>query len=128
VNFLQRAECAGEHEAADRVAVAICTVGVKLAATVAGRNVDVCEIADACNLDVVWSDHDVCTSDRAVRDQSCSVPALHAPCYFDSLGVPDDRVGAWLRRRPDTPILNRVDISILALRRLIVASGAVVVS
>jgi hypothetical protein len=94
VNFLQRAECAREHEAADRVAIAICTMGVKLAAAVAGRNVDVCEIANAwvrvgvvdvesvlcnvrtCDLNVVWSDYDVRTSDGAVRDQSRSVPAL----------------------------------------------------
>lgn len=85
VNFLQRAECAREHEAADRVAIAICTMGVKLAAAITGRNVDVCEIANACDLNVVWSDYDVRTSDGAVRDQSRSVPALHAPCYFDSL-------------------------------------------
>lgn len=128
VNFLQRAECAREHEAADRVAIAICTMGVKLAAAITGRNVDVCEIANACDLNVVWSDYDVRTSDGAVRDQSRSVPALHAPCYFDSLGVPNDRVRSWLRRCPDAPILNTVDIGILALRRLIVASSAVVVS
>lgn len=99
VNFLQRAECAREHEATDRVAVAICTVGVKLAATIAGRNVDICEIADTwvhvgvvdawsvlgnvptCDLNIVWSDHDVRTSDGAVRDQSCSVPALREDYY-----------------------------------------------
>lgn len=128
VNFLQRAECAREHKTADRIAVTICAVRVKLATTVAGRNVDVCKIADACDLNVVWSDDDVRTSDGTVWDQSCSVPALHAPCYFDLLGVPDDRVRAWLRRSPDTPILNSVDISILALRRLTVARGAVVVT
>lgn len=128
VNLLQRAECAREHEATDRISIAICTVGVKLAASVAGGNVDVREISNTCDLNVVWSDHNVRTSDGAVRDQSCSVSTLHAPCYFDLLGVPDDRVRAWLRRRPDTPILNSVDISILALRRLIVASSAVVVA
>lgn len=128
VNLLQRAECAREHETADRIAVAICTVGVEFAASVTGRNVDAREIANACDLNVVWSDHDMRTSNGAVWDESCSVSTLHAPCYFDLLGVPDDRVRAWLRRRPDTPILNIVDISILALRRLIVASSAVVVA
>lgn len=128
VNFLQGAECAREYEAANRVAIAVCAVGVKLTAAVAGGDVEVGEISNACDLDVVWSDYNVCTGDGAVRDQSCSVPALHAPCYFDSLSVSDDGVGAWLRRRPDTPVLNCVDISILALGVLIVASGAVIVA
>jgi hypothetical protein len=66
VNFLQRAECAGEHETTDRVAVAICTVGVKLATSVAGRNIDVREITNACDLNVIWSDHNVRTSNGTI--------------------------------------------------------------
>jgi hypothetical protein len=46
VNLLQRAECTGEHEAANGVAITVCAMRVKFATTIANRNVDVGEVSD----------------------------------------------------------------------------------
>jgi hypothetical protein len=108
------AEGVAVHETADWVAVPICSVGVEFASLVAGRNVDVGEVADAGDLDIIWSLDEMDTGECTVRDSTGSTTGLGAPCDFDTFSVSDCGAGAWCRRCPKTEVIDVVDPGCLA--------------
>ena len=55
MKLLEFAECAGENESTDRVAVAVCSVRVKFSSSISLRNVDLRKVANTGDLYIVRS-------------------------------------------------------------------------
>ena len=95
-----------------RLTVAIRTVRVELASSVALRDVYLRQIADAGHLNVIRGLYEVCAGDGTVGDEPCPVAGLDAPCDLDTLGFSNSRASAGLRRAVDTPVINTVDFDV----------------
>lgn len=89
-------------------------MGVKLATLVALGDVDAREVADTSDLDVVGCLDEVRAGDGPLWHDTRSVAGLDAPGDLDALGVTDDRIRAWLRRRKDAEVVYRVDCGVSA--------------
>lgn len=115
-----------EHEPADRVAVPVCAVWIELAASVARRDVDLRQVADAGDLDVVGSLHEMRALDRVRWDGTCAIAVLETPRDFNTLGVADSRICTWLRRSIEAKVIDRVDVDVLAHGVLVIAGTTLV--
>lgn len=89
--------------------VAVRAMRVELATRVAGGDVHLRKVADACDLDVVRRLHEVRAADSVRRDRARAVAVLEAPRYFNALGVTDGGVRARLRRGVEAEVIDRID-------------------
>jgi len=111
-----RRERVAKDKTADRVAIAISSVGVKLSSSIALLNVDFGEVAHASHLHVIGSLDEV-HAFKSSRGESPSAPTgFGTPCHFNTFGVSDGltRCG-WA---PKAEVINTVEPGSLALRRL----------
>lgn len=70
-------ECAGEDKTANRVAIAICTVGIEFTSCITLGNIDLSEITNAGDLHIVRGLDEVCALDSAVRNKTSSITILY---------------------------------------------------
>ena len=84
-------------------------MGIQFPSFVTLRNIDLCKITDASNLNIVWRLDEVCTLDSPIRDQAGAIPVLNAPCDFDPLSVPNNRARTRLGWGEETKVIDRVD-------------------
>lgn len=69
-------ECAGEDKTANRVAIAVCTMGIEFSSGITLGNIDLSEITDAGDLHVVRGLDEVCALNSAVRNETSSITIL----------------------------------------------------
>ena len=77
MKLLEFAECAGENESTDRVAVAVCSVGVEFSSSISLRNVDLRKVANTGDLYIVRSLNEVRALDSTVRNETSTITILY---------------------------------------------------
>lgn len=116
-----------ENETADRVALHVqsvwrkevlikyfitvsrCTVGVKFSSTiVASGDIQLGEITYAGDLHIIWSLYEVCTLDRSVWDQPCSVTGLSRCEGFEIRPVIMKAQKIYFHTPSDLDLLSRI--------------------
>lgn len=116
----------GEDQSTDWVTIPIRTVRIQLASCITFGNVDFSEISNTSDLNEIWRLDKVSARDCTIWNQSCAIARLDTPGYLDALRVSDNRVRTGIRWGPNTPIIDVIDVSILAHRGLTVICSTLV--
>lgn len=119
-------ESTREDKATYGIAITIRTMWVQFSSGVSLRDIYFGEVANTSNLDVIWCLHKVRTRDGTIRDKTCPISRLNTPRHFKALSVADSRICTRIRRREDTEVVDRVDVGVLTLRRLVGARPTLV--
>jgi len=119
-------ERAREDQAADGITIASGTMRIKLPTSIAGGDIQGCQVTDARYLDVIGGLDEVSAFDGARWDDTSSVSGLYAPRDLDLLCVANDRIWTRLGRSEEAKVVHGVYIQVLARRRL-VAPGSTIV-
>lgn len=79
VQLLELAERIREDKPSDRIAIAVCTVRIKLATSIPSGDIQAREVAHTGDLDVVWRLHEVRAANAAVRNDARAIAVLETP-------------------------------------------------
>jgi len=101
-------------------------VGIQFSTRIPGRDIYLSQVADASDLYVVGRLYEMSSRDGAIRYEACAVVGLQAIRNLDSLCISDDGARAGIRGCKYAPVIYRINVGVLALRRLVGSCPALI--